>query len=172
MSKEIVLKVPIKQDSYTEECSKMFDIPIGNESTTIIEDNLQLPEKWNLGVIYGSSGSGKSTILKSHFGQEKVFSWDDRPIISNLGVVSPEQATRLLAAVGLSSVPSWLRPYHCLSVGEQFRAKLARTTCLFVHQARTGQVTFFDYTDKLRAWAAEADLGAAGELEPPQVGAA
>jgi GNAT superfamily N-acetyltransferase len=32
-----------------------------------------------------------------------------------------------LGAVGLNSVPSWLKPYHVLSTGEKFRADLARS---------------------------------------------
>ena len=35
-------------------------------------------------------------------------------------------STTALAAVGLGSVPTWLRPYHVLSNGERFRADLAR----------------------------------------------
>ena len=124
--KKIKLEVPIKQDDYTEQASQMFDIEILDKSTTIISDNLKLPDDWNVGVIYGPSGGGKSTILNNHFGKEKTIKWDDRPIISNLDSVSPSEATRILSAVGLSTVPAWLRPYHCLSVGEQFRAKLAR----------------------------------------------
>jgi hypothetical protein len=34
--------------------------------------------------------------------------------------------TGALAAVGLGDVPAWLRPFHVLSNGEQFRAGLAR----------------------------------------------
>jgi hypothetical protein len=34
-----------------------------------------------------------------------------------------------LAAVGLASVPTWLRPYPVLSNGEKFRADLARLVC-------------------------------------------
>ena len=32
----------------------------------------------------------------------------------------------MCSAVGLSSPPAWLRPYHVLSNGEKFRADLAR----------------------------------------------
>ena len=37
--------------------------------------------------------------------------------------------TAALSAVGLGSVPSWLRPYAALSTGEKFRADLARVLC-------------------------------------------
>jgi alpha-D-ribose 1-methylphosphonate 5-triphosphate synthase subunit PhnL len=136
---EIILETIVKQDAYTDEAAKMFDITIEERSRTTIQDNIRLPETWKLGVIYGPSGSGKSTLLKK-FGAVKIFKWDDRPIISNLDAVSPEKAHQLLAAVGLSSVPSWLRPYHCLSVGEQFRATLARALA----EAKDGDVVLID----------------------------
>src|SRR5690606_28713055 len=41
--------------------------------------------------------------------------------------MSISDVTQLLSAVGFSSPPSWLRPFRCLSNGEQFRATLART---------------------------------------------
>src|SRR5205085_12464580 len=33
--------------------------------------------------------------------------------------------TGLLCSVGFSSPPAWLRPFHCLSTGQQFRTRLA-----------------------------------------------
>lgn len=138
--KEIKLQVPIKQDAYTDEAAQMFDIEIGENSTTIVKDNLNINDKWNIGVIYGPSGGGKSTILNHHFSKEKILKWDDRPIISQLGDVTPSDATRILSAVGLSSVPAWLRPYHCLSVGEQFRAKLAR----LIAESKDGETIVID----------------------------
>ncbi|WP_198039303.1 hypothetical protein [Paraburkholderia sp. SOS3] len=40
-----------------------------------------------------------------------------------------DAVTGALAAVGLGSVPTWLRPYGVLSNGEKFRADLARVVC-------------------------------------------
>src|SRR5690606_4584679 len=40
--------------------------------------------------------------------------------------MSASQVTELLNRVGLSSVPTWQRPYHVLSNGERFRADMAR----------------------------------------------
>jgi hypothetical protein len=39
--------------------------------------------------------------------------------------LEPKEATLLLSAMGLSSVPTWLRPFALLSNGEQYRARLA-----------------------------------------------
>ena len=40
--------------------------------------------------------------------------------------LSIQQITGLLTAVGFSSPPSWVKPYHVLSGGERFRCDLAR----------------------------------------------
>jgi len=123
----ISLKTPIVKDNFTEFANKMFDVPVADFSETQIIDNLDVPENFNIGLIYGPSGSGKSTILKK-FGQTSQNSWSDLPIISNFNqITTPESAAEILSSVGLSSIPSWLRPFHCLSNGEQFRANLALT---------------------------------------------
>jgi hypothetical protein len=83
-----------------------------------------LPKEFKIGVIVGSSGSGKSTMLK-HFGLEQSPEWNpEKSIISHFD--SPEDGIKKLSSVGLNSVPSWYKPYHVLSNGEKFRADLAR----------------------------------------------
>ena len=122
---DIVLTSEVKSDAYTQEVERLFGLK-EEVSTTTIKNNIVLPADWNIGLIYGPSGSGKSSLL-AQFGEPDVHVWNDKAIISNFIEVSPEDATHLLTAVGFSDVPAWLRPYHCLSVGEQFRANLART---------------------------------------------
>jgi len=55
-------------------------------------------------------------------------SWPgDKPIVDAIAPDGDFNAvTGALAAVGLGSVPAWLRPYPVLSRGEQFRADLAK----------------------------------------------
>ena len=80
---------------------------------------------WNIGVIYGGSGTGKTTLLKE-FGDLSQSNFDDqKSLISNFDWLTPKEATFLLSAMGLSSVPTWLRPFNLLSNGEQYRAELA-----------------------------------------------
>lgn len=88
---------------------------------------------WRLGLVVGPSGSGKTTLGRHIFGSDKTaaIEWPaDRPIID---AIDPEgsfdNATAALSAVGLGSVPSWLRPHSVLSNGERFRADLARLIC-------------------------------------------
>jgi GNAT superfamily N-acetyltransferase len=85
---------------------------------------------WRVGVIVGSSGSGKSSVLADLRPDVAVYepAWaDDRPIVDEIAPEAGFDAVpAALAAVGLGSVPAWLRPFRVLSLGEQFRAKLAR----------------------------------------------
>lgn len=85
---------------------------------------------WRIGVIVGPSGSGKSSI-GARLGRFFSPRWPAAaPIID---AIAPDgdfnQVTGALSAVGLGSVPSWLRPYSVLSNGERFRAMLARLVC-------------------------------------------
>lgn len=88
-------------------------------------------QDWRVGVVVGPSGSGKTSIGRKIFGPEAFYEpkgWrDDAPIVD---CIAPEgdfnDVTGALAAVGLGTVPSWLRPYAVLSNGEKFRADLAR----------------------------------------------
>lgn len=91
--------------------------------------------KWQIGVVVGPSGSGKTSIGKKIFGSEAaVYSpsgWNaGEPIIDCIAPGADfDLVTGALAAVGLGSVPTWLRPYSVLSNGEKFRADLARIVC-------------------------------------------
>lgn len=125
---DIVLKHDIENDRYTEYIYEAFDIQNKQTTETIIANNIHLERfdfEWQIGVIYGGSGSGKSTLLKQ-FGEisQPEFS-KTKPLISNFDFVEPKDAAMLLASMGLASVPSWLRPFHTLSNGEQYRATLA-----------------------------------------------
>ena len=85
---------------------------------------------WKLGVVVGPSGSGKTSIGKRMFGDAAMFdpSWpNDRPIVDAIAPNGDfDEVTGALSAVGLGTVPTWLRPFHVLSNGEKFRANLAR----------------------------------------------
>ncbi len=90
--------------------------------------------EWKVGLIVGPSGSGKTSMGRQIFGADSFYEpkgWDEtKPIVD---CISPDgdfdAVTASLSAVGLGSVPSWLRPYPVLSNGEKFRADLARIVC-------------------------------------------
>ena len=103
------------------------------ESGAEFQLSAELPiddDAWQVGVVVGPSGSGKTSIGARVFGPRALWRprWPkDAPIID---AIAPGDAfdtvPAALSAVGLGSVPAWLRPYQVLSNGEQFRADLAR----------------------------------------------
>lgn len=124
---DIILESDIIHDSYTEKVCKFFDVPFEEKSKVIIKNNLTVPDEWQIGLIFGPSGCGKSTILKT-FGDIKIPEWDNnKSIISNFYPINFDEVSHTLCSVGLSTIPSWYRPYEVLSNGEKFRADLART---------------------------------------------
>ena len=120
----LVLTSTVEQDDISKECSSAFDFEFSG-STKFNVPNFNMPENFQIGLIVGASGSGKSSILKT-IGTPKEVTWNpDKAVCSHFG--SAKEAQDKLGAVGLNSVPSWLKPYHVLSMGEKFRADLARS---------------------------------------------
>ncbi len=109
----------------------IFDMPPSEKSAESWCVDFELPESWNVGLIVGPSGSGKSTIARELFGDSlvSVFEWSkEKSILDDFPKeMSIKEISSLLSSVGFSSPPSWVRPFHVLSNGEQFRVNMART---------------------------------------------
>lgn len=115
----------VKKDEFIEASEKAFDCIFDGESRFYpwVKPDF-IPNDFRIGVIYGGSGTGKSTLLKE-FGEEELPNWEmDKSIVSHFN--NPDDAINRLGAVGLNTIPSWYKPYHVLSNGEKFRADLAR----------------------------------------------
>lgn len=116
--------VSVEVDDIVTELSGSFDYSFDGTSTFTPPIMPQVAKTFNIGLIVGASGSGKSTLLQN-FGSEATHKWcRDKAIVSHFD--SADDAVERLGAVGLNSIPSWMRPYHVLSTGERFRADLAR----------------------------------------------
>jgi ABC-type lipoprotein export system ATPase subunit/GNAT superfamily N-acetyltransferase len=123
------VKITVECDEITNEISRIFDYQF--DGTSSFEPHRFKPidyettlSDFSIGLIVGPSGSGKTTLLKD-FGEEVKPTWyENKPIVSHFKDV--DDAQNRLGAVGFNSIPSWMRPYHVLSNGEQFRARLAR----------------------------------------------
>lgn len=84
---------------------------------------------WNIGVIYGASGTGKSTIAKQLFKESYVYSFEygDKSVIDEMPTnVDFDTITATFNNVGFSTVWSWIKPYSVLSDGEKMRVNIAR----------------------------------------------
>lgn len=108
------------------------------ESGYKFEHTANIPSEgndWQIGLIVGASGSGKTSIGKQLWDDVDIIDLDagwnpDAPIVDCIAPNGDfKVVTGALAAVGLGDVPAWLRPYKVLSNGEKFRAGLARLMC-------------------------------------------
>ena len=155
---KIILESPIVIDSY---CQYLFDnYDIQNREKTVTE--VPIPSKedmeamnkddWNILLICGKSGSGKSTILREIYGDVKPIEYDyDKCVISQFPRLSEEEACDLLSSMGLSSVPTWLRKPQELSNGERARLDIAKA----IYDANGGVVVLDEYTSVVNRTAAK-----------------
>jgi alpha-D-ribose 1-methylphosphonate 5-triphosphate synthase subunit PhnL len=122
--------VPVERTVRVQQLEGLFDLPPAPSSEVRLSGNLPLEEQsWTIGLIHGPSGSGKSTLARQLFGTAfGHFEWPpDRSVVDAFPAeMNIRQITGLLSSVGFSSPPAWLRPFRVLSMGEQFRATLAR----------------------------------------------
>ena|ERR1035437_4929243 len=119
-----VYRASVVPDTTTARVAKAFDYEFKGERVFEGWEKPAVPATFGIGLIVGPSGSGKSLLL-AQFGQEKPVDWDNRKAIVSQFADSDEALARL-GAVGLNSTPTWCSPYQVLSVGEKFRADLAR----------------------------------------------
>lgn len=106
-----------------------FDVD-PKHSNEHFEGDFDLPEKWNVGIIVGKSGTGKTTIAKDMFGEELIsgFEYKHKSVIDDMPKnKSVEDISKAFYSVGFGSVPSWLKPYAVLSNGEKMRVDIARS---------------------------------------------
>ena len=84
-------------------------------------------KEWQIGLIVGGSGTGKTTIAKECFNLDKFSNhkFGDKSILDEMPQKETADITKMFNSVGLGSVISWLKPYHVLSNGEKMRVDLA-----------------------------------------------
>jgi ABC-type molybdenum transport system ATPase subunit/photorepair protein PhrA len=126
----IVVSSPIVVTSKVLQLRGIFDVPPSENVSSEWDVDLPLDERtWNVGLIVGPSGAGKTTIARELFADAlmKPFEWDkNKAIVDCFDSESIKDVIELLSSVGFSSPPSWLKPFHVLSNGEQFRVNIAR----------------------------------------------
>ena len=142
----LALNCPIQNSFRIQQIAGMFDMPVADQATRHITfETPALAADWKIGLIVGPSGSGKSTIARYLFGEDAMHKhrWPrEAAVIDSLGKHPIKTITHALIAVGFGSPPSWLKPYHILSTGEQLRVNLARALL----NAGTRTVVFDEFT--------------------------
>lgn len=114
--------------------------------TEHFEGNIDIEGRpWNVGLIVGGSGTGKSTIARDVF-RDAVWGVGDyvaKSVIDDMPQGIPlKDIEQMFTSVGFASPPSWLKPYGVLSNGEKMRCDLARALL----QAGDKIVVFDEFT--------------------------
>jgi len=92
--------------------------------------SIDMPKDWQIGLIVGSSGTGKTTISKELFPNSYIteFNYSADCILDDMPKdKSVDEITAMFNSVGFSSPPSWLKPYSALSNGQKMRVDLANS---------------------------------------------
>lgn len=127
---KFVISSPIQSTFRTEKVKGMFDVEM-DEVKKDYDVNIPIEnEPWNIGLIVGASGTGKTTIAKRLFDDFHFFTgfeWSNKAIVDDFPEsLSAKQICESLSKVGFSSPPDWLKPFGVLSNGQKMRAELAR----------------------------------------------
>lgn len=106
----------------------MFDMSIQNVTERFTGSIPIEKSEWNIGVISGASGTGKTTIARYLWPDHYVekYEYSDAAIVDAMPNSEVGEIARTFNSVGFASPPSWLKPYAVLSTGEQMRVDLAR----------------------------------------------
>mgnify|MGYP001580031927 CR=1 FL=1 len=125
---DIVKKVSPKKTFRVANVMGRFDLQ-SNQIEERFTGSIEPTSEWQIGLIIGKSGTGKTTIAKQLYpnGYITNFNYSAETILDDM----PEsktvnEITKTFNAVGFSSPPSWLKPYDVLSSGEKMRVNLAR----------------------------------------------
>jgi|DEB0MinimDraft_10_1074344.scaffolds.fasta_scaffold00059_38 GNAT superfamily N-acetyltransferase len=85
---------------------------------------------WQIGIIVGTSGSGKSSLAKELFKKDYDIkhNWNNETSFINdfSKEIDIKEICKCLSNVGFSSPPLWLLPFSQLSTGQQFRVNVVR----------------------------------------------
>lgn len=129
-SSKFVIEQKIGNSFKVNKIKSMFDVDV---DVIKKEFDVNIPIEslnWNIGLIVGASGSGKTTIATKmfvDFDLFKGFEWSSDSIVDDFDKdLTPKQITEALSSVGFSSPPDWLKPFRVLSNGQKMRAELAR----------------------------------------------
>lgn len=124
---DIVKKSDIDNTFRVSKVMSDFDVK-PEHSAEEFRGKIDFPKDWQIGIIVGGSGTGKSTIGRELFGDliDDNFEYKAKSVIDDMPGKDIQEIEKMFYAVGFGSVPSWLKPYSVLSNGEKMRVNLAR----------------------------------------------
>jgi len=126
-----IIKTSEYKNTFRNESIKgQFDLKIKSITETFT-GNIDIENKdWQIGIIVGSSGSGKTTIAKEVFKDSYItdFNYSASSVLDEMPQnKSTNEITKMFNSVGFATVWSWLKPYNVLSNGEKMRVDIAHS---------------------------------------------
>lgn len=111
-----------------QKAANSLDIDIAKKLRHEFKVEADIESDYNVGLILGASGSGKTTLAHEIWGADCFDELLDLtlPVIDQFPEgIEYDDCARMLAGVGLTSVPCWIRPAITLSNGQRCRAEIA-----------------------------------------------
>lgn len=131
MRARFTLSSEVVQSARVMQMAGMMDVPLSEKTSETWDVDVPIEgQEWSVGLVVGPSGSGKSSLARQLWPDALMTApeWSpDHSLLDDFPAEMPvRDIVKLLNAVGLGSVPAWLRPHATLSTGEGFRADIAR----------------------------------------------
>jgi alpha-D-ribose 1-methylphosphonate 5-triphosphate synthase subunit PhnL/GNAT superfamily N-acetyltransferase len=124
----IIKQVSPQKTFRVQQLLAQYDLQTEKYTQSFIGE-IDLNFDWNVGIIYGHSGTGKSVISKELFSNNyfQSFHYASESILDDM----PKEKTtkeifQAFNSVGFSSPPDYLKPYSVLSTGQKMRVDIAR----------------------------------------------
>ena len=129
MKFDIERKSKVSKSFRVQSVLDRFDLSLGN-TKEVFSGEFNLPDSWNVVVIVGGSGTGKTTIANELFDSDNCiteFNWTEDSILDNFSdKLKLDDILSTLSSVGFNTSHSYIKPFHVLSNGEKMRVNLAR----------------------------------------------
>lgn len=128
----VELVSPVSKSYRCKRAADSLDIDVEKKAIHRLSVRADIETPFSIGLILGASGSGKTTLAKQMFGQDcfKTVLDETKPIIEQFPeTYDYESSAAILAGVGLTQVPCWIRPVYTLSNGQKARAEAALLMC-------------------------------------------
>lgn len=131
MKVDISVESRVSTSVRARQVGAMVDAPVDEKCSLRWELDLPIADgegdPWNVGLVVGPSGSGKSTVMKHVWGAQPTIGWGGASVVDGFAPgLTMDKIAEVCSAVGFNTIPAWMRPFHVLSNGEQFRVDLAR----------------------------------------------
>ena len=125
---DLVVESQIPLTPRVEQLGAMFDCPVHEKLRCEWHGAIDLDaQPWQVGLIVGPSGAGKTKLLEKIFGAPESCQWSAPSVVDDFAKERGiQEIAGVCQAVGFNTIPAWMRPYAVLSNGEKFRVELAR----------------------------------------------